>query len=55
VVDWWTRFQRAGEEERARMLLPDKGEGKRRRRRRRPAGGSQGGEAAPADDAVSAT
>ena len=55
VVDWWARFQRAGEEERAHMLLPDKGGAKRRRRRRRPAGGSPGDEPAAADDAVSAT
>jgi poly(A) polymerase len=55
VVDWWAQFQHAGEEERARMLLPDKGGGKRRRRRRRPAADDRGGEAAEADDAVSAT
>ena len=55
VVDWWAQFQSAGEEERARMLLPDKGGGKRRRRRRGPAADDRGGEAAEADDAVSAT
>ena len=36
--DWWTRFQNAGGEGRARMLLPEQaGERKRRRRRRNPA------------------
>jgi poly(A) polymerase len=36
LADWWERFQRAGEGERASMLLaPQPGEGKRRRRRRR--------------------
>ncbi len=55
VADWWARFQRAGEEERASMLLPEKAGGKRRRRRRRPADGRQGDEAAAADDPVSAT
>jgi len=34
VGEWWERFQDAGEEERARMLLPEKGATKRRRRRR---------------------
>jgi poly(A) polymerase len=34
VGDWWTRFQRAGEAERAQMLVPE-GEPKKRRRRRR--------------------
>jgi poly(A) polymerase len=31
---WWDRFKDAGEEERARMLLPDSAGGKRKRRRR---------------------
>ncbi len=31
---WWERFKDAGEEERARMLLPDSAGGKRKRRRR---------------------
>jgi poly(A) polymerase len=36
LPQWWERFQRAGEGERASMLLaPQPGEGKRRRRRRR--------------------
>ena len=36
LAQWWERFQRAGEAERAGMLLaPQPGEGKRRRRRRR--------------------
>jgi poly(A) polymerase len=34
VGDWWTRFQHAGEAERAEMLVPE-GEPKKRRRRRR--------------------
>ena len=34
VGEWWTRFQRAGEAERAEMLLQE-GEPKKRRRRRR--------------------
>ncbi len=35
VGDWWTRFQRASEAERERMLLRDAEPKKRRRRRRR--------------------
>ena len=36
--DWWTRFQNAGGEGRARMLLPEQaGDKKRRRRRKKPA------------------
>jgi poly(A) polymerase len=36
--DWWTRFQEADGEERARMLLPEQaGDKKRRRRRKKPA------------------
>jgi poly(A) polymerase len=36
LAQWWERFQRASETERAAMLLaPQPGEGKRRRRRRR--------------------
>jgi len=35
--DWWERFQRAGESERAQMLIAD-GEPRRRRRRRRRRG-----------------
>ncbi len=34
VADWWGRFMAAGEEERSRMLLPDRAGGKRKRRRR---------------------
>jgi hypothetical protein len=34
VGEWWTRFQRAGEAERAEMLLQE-GEPKKRRRRRK--------------------
>ncbi|MBI4205530.1 MAG: polynucleotide adenylyltransferase PcnB [Betaproteobacteria bacterium] len=35
VGEWWTRFQRAGEAERAQMLVHDAEPKKRRRRRRR--------------------
>jgi poly(A) polymerase len=35
VGEWWTRFQRAGEAERAEMLLQDGAPKKRRRRRKR--------------------
>ena len=56
VVDWWARFQHAGEESAPRMLLPDKAQAA-------SAGAvvvaraaaAQGDEPAPADDAVSAT
>jgi poly(A) polymerase len=54
AVEWWKRFQRAGEDERARMLLPGKGGPRRRRRRRRPSGPGAGGESAPARNAVRA-
>lgn len=37
LPDWWTRFQDAGEETRANMLVADKSPAKRRRRRRKPA------------------
>ena len=36
VGGWWERFKDAGEEERGRMLLPEKAGGKRKRRRRKP-------------------
>jgi poly(A) polymerase len=46
AAQWWERFMRAGEEERAGMLLPEgPGGGKRRRRRRRGPRGEQTGEA----------
>jgi len=53
IGEWWTRFQRAGETERAEMLVRDAaapGTGRRRRRRRRSGGNKAGGEgtAAPA-------
>ena len=35
IGEWWTRFQRAGEEERAAMLVREAAPGKRRRKRRR--------------------
>jgi poly(A) polymerase len=44
IPQWWDHFMRAGEEERAAMLLPDKDVGKRRRRRRRPARATEGSE-----------
>jgi len=38
LADWWTRFQNADGEERARMLLPEQaGDKKRRRRKKKPA------------------
>jgi poly(A) polymerase len=45
VGQWWERFQHAGDEERGRMLLPEKAGGRKRRRRRKP--GSGGEPAAP--------
>ncbi|HZP87653.1 MAG TPA: polynucleotide adenylyltransferase PcnB [Burkholderiales bacterium] len=36
IAQWWDRFMRAGEDERAAMLLPESRSPKRRRRRRRP-------------------
>jgi poly(A) polymerase len=47
VWTWWDRFKDAGEEERARMLVPDREGAKRKRRRRKPRP-STGGEAVPA-------
>jgi poly(A) polymerase len=47
VYQWWDRFKDAGEEERARMLVPDRSGGKRKRRRRSRS--KAGGEAATAD------
>ncbi|HWA13482.1 MAG TPA: polynucleotide adenylyltransferase PcnB [Burkholderiales bacterium] len=46
VAEWWENFQKADEETRKQMLLPDRGP-KRRRRRRKPRG-----EAAPAPEAA---
>jgi poly(A) polymerase len=51
--EWWERFQRAGEPERAQMLVSDSEPRKRRRRRRRKPRGpggepAQGGDASPA-------
>ena len=37
IGEWWTRFQRAGETERAEMLVRESEPRKRRRRRRRKA------------------
>jgi poly(A) polymerase len=47
VFTWWERFKDAGEEERARMLVPDKDGVKRKRRRRKPRP-KAGSEAIPA-------
>ncbi len=45
VAEWWENFQKADEETRRQMLLPERGP-KRRRRRRKPRGeGGPGGEA----------
>ena len=49
VAQWWEKFMRAGEEERARLLLPEKEGVKRRRRRRRGPRSAEAGEAAPAE------
>ncbi len=55
LVDWWTRFQGAGDADRGSMLKPDEAPAKRKRsrsrgRRRRPGeGGSEGGEGSGAD------
>jgi poly(A) polymerase len=46
--DWWTRFQEAGEDERAAMLLADSGPKPRRKRKRRKPGEASSGEAQPA-------
>ena len=55
VAQWWERFMAAGEDERAAMVLPDKGGNKRRRRKRRTprAAGAEaaGDDAAAAGDA----
>ncbi|MCL2523364.1 MAG: polynucleotide adenylyltransferase PcnB [Betaproteobacteria bacterium] len=52
IADWWTRFQDADGEERARMLLPEQaGDKKRRRRRKKPAGASTPADAPPPDAA----
>jgi poly(A) polymerase len=47
--DWWERFQRAGEAERAQMLTGDAGPRRRRRRRRGPrvGGGAPGHDGPP--------
>jgi len=47
IGDWWERFQRAGEAERAGMLVRGEEPGRRRRRRRRRRGGG-GAPGAPA-------
>jgi poly(A) polymerase len=50
IGEWWSRFQYAGETERAQMLVRDgpvPGGGRRRRRRRRGGGGGGAQDAAP--------
>ena len=49
VAQWWERFMRAGEEERARLLLPEAAGTKRRRRRRRGPRDAGPGEALAAE------
>ncbi|HEY5863361.1 MAG TPA: polynucleotide adenylyltransferase PcnB [Casimicrobiaceae bacterium] len=51
LVDWWTRFQDAGEEERAAMLRPDEAPKKRRRPRGRGRKRDDGAQETPAGDA----
>ncbi len=49
LADWWTRFQDAGEDERAAMLVADNSpKPRRRRKRRKPADGDAASEASPA-------
>ena len=49
LADWWTRFQEAGEDERASMLIADNApKPRRRRKRRKPADGDAASEASPA-------
>jgi poly(A) polymerase len=47
IGQWWEKFQHAGENQRAEMLLPDTEKKKRRRRKPR---NQQAGEATPAID-----
>jgi poly(A) polymerase len=53
VGQWWDRFMRAGEEERARMLLPETGGAPKRRRRRRSSRRSEVEQESSAGDQVS--
>ena len=39
IAEWWENFQKADEETRKQMLLPDRSP-RRRRRRRKPGGGN---------------
>jgi poly(A) polymerase len=55
LVDWWTRFQDAGDAERAAMLRPDEAPKRRRSRgrgKRRNTAAAEGGDAAPDDGAA---
>jgi poly(A) polymerase len=47
LVDWWTRFQTASDDERQAMLKPDEAPKKRRRPRSRRKRGEPGSEAVP--------
>jgi poly(A) polymerase len=46
IAEWWGNFQKADDETRQQMLLPDRGP-RKRRRRRKPAGANAGPGAAP--------
>jgi poly(A) polymerase len=48
IAEWWENFQKADEDTRKQMLVPDRGP-KRRRRRRKPAAHSGAAEVAAAD------
>jgi poly(A) polymerase len=47
IAEWWENFQKADEEIRKQMLLPDRSP-RKRRRRRKPGGGSPAPGVAPA-------
>ncbi|HEX7951890.1 MAG TPA: polynucleotide adenylyltransferase PcnB, partial [Burkholderiales bacterium] len=47
IAEWWENFQKADEETRKQMLLPDQGP-RKRRRRRKPGGAKPAPETAPA-------
>ena len=46
IAEWWDNFQKADEETRKQMLLPDRGPRKRRRRRKPGRGNAEPGAAA---------
>ena len=49
IGDWWTRFQDAGDDERAAMQLPDD-EPKKKRRKRKSSGAKKSAESEPQQD-----